>query len=82
MAWIKTEDVGVPGIIGTMPINPTMMEAVQKLNRSVSFGSSALTRVQEESIATTVSVVAMASSGWGVSTEAIRATPSRAANTL
>ena len=57
MAWIRTEDVGVPGIIGVMSINGTMMDAVRKLNQSISFGSSTLTRVQEESIATTVSVI-------------------------
>ena len=57
MAWIRTEEVGVPGIIGVMSINQDMMEAVRNLNQSISFGSSALTRVQEESIATTVSVI-------------------------
>ena len=57
MSWIRTEDVGVPGIIGVMSINQAMMEAVRNLNRSISFGSSALTRVQEESIATAVSVI-------------------------
>ena len=57
MAWIRTEDIGVPGIIGVMSINQTMLEAVRSLNQSVSFGSSALTRVQEESIATAVSVI-------------------------
>ena len=57
MAWIRTEDVGVPGIIGVMSINPTMMEAVRDLNQAITFGASALTRVQEESIATTVSVI-------------------------
>ena len=31
------------------------MEAVQRLNASITFGSSALTRVQEEAIATVVS---------------------------
>ena len=57
MAWIRTEEVGVPGIIGVMSINQAMMEAVRNLNQSVTFGSSALTRVQEESIATSVSVI-------------------------
>ena len=56
MTWIRTKDVGVPGIIGVMSINQAMLEAVKNLNRSISFGSSALTRVQEESIATAVSV--------------------------
>ena len=57
MSWIRTEDVGVPGIIGVMSINQAMMEAVRNLNQSITFGSSALTRVQEESIATVVSVI-------------------------
>ena len=37
--------------------NPGAMKAVQELNGRITFGSSALTRVQEEAIATTVSVV-------------------------
>ena len=38
-----------------MSINPQAMEAVQRLNAAITFGSSALTRVQEEAIATVVS---------------------------
>ena len=57
MAWIRTEDVGAPGIIGVMSINQLMMEAVRNVNQAITFGASALTRVQEESIATTVSVL-------------------------
>ncbi len=57
MAWIRTEEVGVPGIIGVMSINQAMMEAVRNLNQSITFGASALTRVQDESIATAVSVI-------------------------
>ena len=57
MVWIRTEEVGVPGIMGVMSINQAMMEAVRNLNQSITFGSSALTRVQEESIATVVSVI-------------------------
>ncbi len=57
MTWIRQEDVGMPGIIRSMSINPGMMEAVRNLNRAVSFGASALTRVQEESIAVAVSVI-------------------------
>ena len=37
-----------------MSINPQAMEAVQRLNASITFGSSALTRVQEEAIATVI----------------------------
>ena len=57
MVWIRTEEAGVPGIIGVMSIDQDMMEAVRNLNQSITFGSSALTRVQEESIATVVSVI-------------------------
>ncbi len=57
MTWIRTENVGMPGIISSMSINPGMMQAVRDLNQAVSFGSSALTRVQEESIAVAVSVI-------------------------
>ena len=38
MAWIRTEEVGVPGIIGVMSINQAMMEAVRNLNQSITFG--------------------------------------------
>ena len=57
MTWIRTEDVGAPGIISSMSINPRMMEAVRNLNQAISFGGSELTRVQEESIAVAVSVL-------------------------
>ncbi len=57
MTWIRVEDVGMPGIISSMSINPGMMEAVRHLNQSISFGASELTRVQEESIAVAVSVI-------------------------
>ena len=57
MTWIRTEDVGMPGIISSMSINLKMMEAVRNLNQAVSFGGSELTRVQEESIAVAVSVI-------------------------
>jgi len=55
MSWIREEDVSVPGVIKVMSINPKAMEAVGGLNQAISFGSSALTRVQEEAIATAVS---------------------------
>ena len=55
MAWIREEDLDVSPVIRIMSINPKAMEAVQRLNASVTFGSSALTRVQEEAIATVVS---------------------------
>ena len=55
MAWIHEEDLDVSPVIRIMSINPQAMQAVQRLNAAVTFGSSALTRVQEEAIATVVS---------------------------
>ena len=55
MAWIREEDLDLSPVIRIMSINPQAMEAVQRLNAAVTFGSSALTRVQEEAIATVVS---------------------------
>lgn len=55
MAWIREEDLDLSPVIRIMSINPRAMEAVQRLNASITFGSSALTRVQEEAIATVVS---------------------------
>ena len=55
MSWIPEEDINVPNIIKVMSINPEAMQAVQNLNKALTFGASTLTRVQEESIASTVS---------------------------
>ena len=55
MAWIREEDVDVSPVIKIMSINPQVMRAVQRMNTTITFGSSALTRVQEEAIATVVS---------------------------
>ena len=55
MAWIREEDLELSPVIRIMSINPQAMEAVQRLNAAITFGSSALTRVQEEAIATVVS---------------------------
>lgn len=57
MAWIREADSSIPGIVGAISINPKAMEAVRNLFQSISFGASALTRIQEEAIATVVSVV-------------------------
>ena len=54
MSWIREENVALANVIKVMSINPKAMEAVSAMNRDVTFGSSALTRVQEEAIATTV----------------------------
>ena len=57
MSWIREEDVRMSNIIKVMSINPEAMATVLQSNRAIPFGSSHLTRVQEEAIATTVSVV-------------------------
>ena len=57
MAWIREEDLDLANIIKVMSINPAAMQAVERMNGAITFGSSALTRVQEEAIATVVSVV-------------------------
>ena len=57
MPWIREEiNKDLPNFIKALTINPTAMEAINKLGDAVSFGASTLTRVQEEAIATTVSV--------------------------
>ncbi len=65
MSWIReTEQVPEAlkpmlraNVIKVMSINPGAMESVVRLNRGVTFGASALSRVEEEAIATAVSVV-------------------------
>ena len=57
MSWIRETDAPVAAVIKCMSINPDLMAAVQNLNYSATFGSSALTRTQEEAIATAVSLV-------------------------
>jgi len=57
MSWIREEKgLQVANIIKVMSINPRAMQAVMDMNSAITFGASALTRVQEEAIATTVSV--------------------------
>ena len=56
MSWIEEEDLQVGNIIKVMSIRPEAMEAVRLMTQKVTFGGSVLTRVQEEAIATTVSV--------------------------
>jgi alkylhydroperoxidase family enzyme len=57
MGWIRQEEVPFGNVIKIMSINESAMKAVQAVNQAVTFGASALTRVQEEAIATAVSVV-------------------------
>ena len=57
MAWIRQEPVGdhYTDMVKPLSILPGAMDAVYEMTQAISFGSSALTRVQEESIATAVS---------------------------
>ena len=60
MSWIRETEPksGDPApVIKVMSINPAAMEAVSNWGQALTFGSSALTRIQEEAIATTVSVI-------------------------
>ncbi len=58
MPWIREADERLhwANVINIMSINPKAMQAVSDLNNAITFGSSALTRTQEEAIATAVSV--------------------------
>ncbi len=55
MSWIEEAKVDVPPVISVMSINKAAMEAVQNMSAAITFGASALTRVQEEAIAAAVS---------------------------
>ncbi len=57
MSWIREEDVAIGNVIKCMSINRRAMLAVRDANMAITFGASALTRVQEEAIATAVSAV-------------------------
>jgi alkylhydroperoxidase family enzyme len=57
MSWIEQDPEStknLPPVISVMSINEQAMKAVQNLNANITFGASALTRVQEESISTVV----------------------------
>ena len=56
MSWIREEDLNIANVIKVMSINPGAMQAVLNMNEAITFGASTLTRVQEEAIATVVSV--------------------------
>ena len=55
MAWIEVLQDPSYGITKVASINPDAMRALHALARSVTFGSSLLTRVEEEAIAVVVS---------------------------
>lgn len=52
MSWIREAPSGKPPIMEVLSINPEAQEAVGANNRAITFGASALSRVQEEAIAT------------------------------
>ena len=58
MSWIREveERLHWANVINVMSINPAAMKAVNDMNNAITFGSSALSRTQEEAIATAVSV--------------------------
>ncbi|MCH8827655.1 MAG: carboxymuconolactone decarboxylase family protein [Chloroflexi bacterium] len=58
MPWISQDDsINMGNVIKIMSLRPKAMQAVMDVNQAVTFGGSALTRVQEEAIATAVSVI-------------------------
>ena len=58
MSWIREEtNKDMANFVRAMSINPTAMQAIDQLGDALSFGASTLTRVQEEAIATIVSVI-------------------------
>jgi hypothetical protein len=58
LAWIRQESVDnhYTDMVKPLSLLPGAMDAVYEMTMAISFGSSALTRVQEEAIATSVSV--------------------------
>ena len=58
MSWIRESEERLhwANVINVMSINPKAMKAVNDLNNAITFGASALSRTQEEAIATAVSV--------------------------
>ena len=58
MPWISQDDsINMGNVIKIMSLRPKAMQAVMDVNQAVTFGGSALTRVQEEAIAAAVSVI-------------------------
>ena len=54
MGW--AEDIDLPAIFQAISSNREALEVVEQLNETISFGNSALSRMQEEAIATVVAV--------------------------
>ena len=59
MSWIKEDSkyADIANLIKCMSLNEEAMHAVWDMGNKISFGSSALTRSQEEVIATVVSSI-------------------------
>ena len=78
MSWVKEADLpDPPKIFKAISSNGQALELVEQLNEGIAFSNSALTRVQEEAIATAVSVAnrcrygALTHGGFFGSTEAV-----------
>ena len=59
MSWIDeipSDEEGLPPLFQALSLGPGALEQVKQLNETLAFGSSALSRVQEEAIATVVAV--------------------------
>ncbi len=57
MPWIDeipSGEEGLPAIFQAISLSPKALEQVKRLNETLAFGSSALSRIQEEAIATVV----------------------------
>ncbi len=54
IAEIPSGEAGLPAIFQAISLHPEGLEQVKQLNETLAFGSSALSRVQEEAIATVV----------------------------
>ncbi len=57
MSWIEevpSEDRSLPPLFQALSLDPKAQEQIRLLNENLAFGSSVLTRVQEEAIATVV----------------------------
>ena len=54
MGW--AEDIDLPAIFQAISSTQEALEVVEQLNETISFGNSALSRMQEEAIATVVAV--------------------------
>ena len=64
MSWIEEADLSeLPEIFRAISIDPEALEAIRELNETLAFGNSTLSRVQEEAIATVVSVANRCSYG-------------------